>query len=138
MTDGRSTNGPAPDRTLEQRLAALEEANTVRTTRADLKRRLKRDRRILALAIELDTDALGVRPHDLDTMRVYDLLVSAPKIGRVKANRILTVNRISPSKTLGGLSERQRGELLNSIAPVPAPAQPRGTFYPAPMGGRLA
>jgi hypothetical protein len=31
-----------------------------------------------------------------------------PKVGRVKANRVLTSARISPSKTLGGLTERQR------------------------------
>jgi hypothetical protein len=30
----------------------------------------------------------------------------------VKVNKVLSQCRISPSKTLGGLSERQRGELV--------------------------
>jgi hypothetical protein len=34
-----------------------------------------------------------------------------PKVGRVKATKILHSCRVSPSKTFGGLSERQRAEL---------------------------
>ena len=37
-----------------------------------------------------------------------------PKIGPAKANRYLTHYRIAPSKTVGGLSERQRHELTGS------------------------
>jgi hypothetical protein len=33
----------------------------------------------------------------------------------VKVNRILTQCRISPSKTIGGLSERQRSELVSYL-----------------------
>jgi hypothetical protein len=43
---------------------------------------------------------------------VFDLLLAVPKYGRVKVNKILSQCRISPSKTLGGLSERQRRELV--------------------------
>ncbi len=43
---------------------------------------------------------------------MFDLLLAVPKYGRVKVNKILSQCRISPSKTLGGLSERQRGELV--------------------------
>jgi hypothetical protein len=35
-----------------------------------------------------------------------------PKYGRVKVNKILSQCRISPSKTIGGLSHRQRAELV--------------------------
>jgi hypothetical protein len=35
-----------------------------------------------------------------------------PKYGRVKVNKILSICRISPSKTIGGLSQRQRTELV--------------------------
>ena len=42
-------------------------------------------------------------------------LLAVPKYGRVKVNRILTHCRISPSKTIGGLSERQRNELVSYL-----------------------
>ena len=47
------------------------------------------------------------------TAKVYDMLVAVPRLGRVKATRLLTQCRISQSKTVGGLSDRQRGELLD-------------------------
>jgi len=43
---------------------------------------------------------------------VVDLLMATPKCGRVKSARIMEQCRVSPSKTIGGLSERQRAELL--------------------------
>jgi hypothetical protein len=43
---------------------------------------------------------------------VFDLLLAVPKYGRVKVNKILGTCKISPSKTVGGLSERQRRELV--------------------------
>jgi hypothetical protein len=42
-----------------------------------------------------------------------DLLLVVPKIGSVKAARILAHCGIADSKTLAGLTERQRGELIN-------------------------
>jgi hypothetical protein len=39
--------------------------------------------------------------------------LALPKIGSVKAGRILADCGIAHSKTLGGLTERQRTELLN-------------------------
>ena len=44
------------------------------------------------------------------------MLLAVPKYGRVKTNRILNQCRISPSKTIGGLSERQRAELVSLLA----------------------
>lgn len=122
--DQRHNNGPAPARSLTQRLEALEEANTVRTARAELKRRIKREGvQIAVLALELNTEALGLRDHDLDTMKVYDLLVATPKYGRSKANRLLVSENVSPSKTIAGLSDRQRDALVSRIRPA-APAPP--------------
>jgi hypothetical protein len=40
------------------------------------------------------------------------VLMSAPKCGRVKSAKIVEQCRISPSKTVGGLSDRQRRDLL--------------------------
>ena len=86
----------APERSLVQRMDALQRANDIRSRRAQLKRH------------ELLLDP----PDYLQTAKVFDLLLAVPKYGRVKVNKILSHCRISPSKTLGGLSERQRGELV--------------------------
>ncbi|CAN5676190.1 hypothetical protein BH24ACT25_BH24ACT25_01400 [soil metagenome] len=85
---------------------ALQRANDVRTRRAQLKRDLKGGRtQIHGLLLD--------PPEYLQTCKVFDLLLAVPKYGRVKVNRMLTQCRISPSKTIGGLSERQRNELVS-------------------------
>ena len=43
------------------------------------------------------------------------MLLAVPKYGRVKVNKVLQVCRISPSKTIGGLSERQRAEFITML-----------------------
>jgi hypothetical protein len=98
----------APERTDAQRLAALKRANEIRTYRARLKRELKAGRRSI--------DSLLIHPPDeVLTAKLIDLLLAVPKYGRVKVNKILTQTRVSPSKTIGGLSERQRIELVRLI-----------------------
>jgi hypothetical protein len=52
-------------------------------------------------------------PDYVSTAKVFDMLMAVPKFGRVKAARLLNQCRISQSKTVGGLSERQRAELVN-------------------------
>ena len=103
-----SERGPAPERSLTQRMEALKRANDIRTRRASLKRDLKAGR-VHIHGLLLDP------PEYLETAKVFDLLLAVPKYGRVKVNRILTQCRISPSKTVGGLSERQRGELVSFL-----------------------
>src|SRR3954454_11903547 len=96
----------APERRLTQRMEALQRANDIRTRRAQLKRDLKRGRvSIQQLLLE--------PPTYVETAKVFDMLLAVPKYGRVKVNKILQTCRISPSKTIGGLSERQRGELVS-------------------------
>ena len=93
-----------PGRSLDQRLNALSKANEVRAVRAQLKRDLKAGRlSISALLLE--------PPQYLETAKVFDMVLALPKVGRVKATKILNSCRVSPSKTFGGLSERQRTEL---------------------------
>jgi hypothetical protein len=95
----------APERSLVQRMEALQRANDIRSRRAQLKRDLKSGRQpIHELLLE--------PPDYVLTAKVFDLLLAVPKYGRVKVNKVLSQCRISPSKTLGGLSERQRGELV--------------------------
>jgi hypothetical protein len=97
-----------PTRSLVQRMEALEKANGIRTYRAELKRDLKARR-------ENARDLLLDPPEKLETMKVFDILLATPKRGRTKVNQMLTQCRISPSKTIGGLSERQRGELVSML-----------------------
>ena len=56
---------------------------------------------------------LACPPACARTAKVRDLLLALPQIGSVKAGRILARCGIADSKTLAGLSERQRAELLN-------------------------
>jgi hypothetical protein len=94
-----------PERTRDQRMRALEKANDIRTKRAQLKRDLK--------AGKAKVDGLLLDPPDwVLSAKAFDMILAVPKYGRVKANRILSQCRISPSKTIGGLSERQRSELV--------------------------
>jgi hypothetical protein len=98
----------APERSLTQRMDALQRANDIRTRRAQLKRDLKGGRiSIHSLLLE--------PPEYLETAKVFDMLLAVPKYGRVKVNKILQHCRISPSKTIGGLSERQRTELVSLL-----------------------
>ena len=95
----------APERSLDQRMEALRRANEIRTPRAQLKRDLKAGRRSIH-------DLLLEPPEYVETAKVFDMLMAVPKFGRVKAARFLNQCRISQSKTVGGLSERQRAELI--------------------------
>jgi hypothetical protein len=98
----------APERSIVQRMEALNRANEIRTKRAALKRDLKAGRAsIHVLLLE--------PPEYIETMRVFDLLLAAPKYGRVKVKKLLMVCRISPGKTIGGMSERQRAELISVL-----------------------
>ncbi|MHB1570136.1 MAG: integration host factor, actinobacterial type [Solirubrobacteraceae bacterium] len=105
VTESMSKPVAAPERSLVQRMEALQRANDIRSRRAQLKRDLKAGRTSIA-------DLLLDPPDYLLTAKVFDLLLAVPKYGRVKVSKILSLCRISPSKTLGGLSERQRGELV--------------------------
>jgi hypothetical protein len=96
----------APVRSLDQRMEALKRANDIRVRRAQLKKDLKDGR------VQID-DVLLDPPEWVETAKVFDMLMAVPKLGRVKAARLLNSCRISQSKTVGGLSERQRAELVS-------------------------
>jgi S13-like H2TH domain len=104
----KSSSLAAPERSLDQRMEALKRANDIRTARAKLKKDLKASRASIQ-TILLDP------PEYVLTAKVFDMLLAVPKYGRVKTNRILNQCRISPSKTIGGLSERQRAELISQL-----------------------
>jgi hypothetical protein len=95
----------APERSLDQRMDALRRANEIRVRRAQLKKDLKAGHARIQ-------DILREPPDYVSTAKVFDMLVAVPKFGRVKATRFLNQCRISQSKTVGGLSDRQRTELV--------------------------
>ena len=99
---------PVSERTHDQRMKALGRANDIRTRRAQLKRDLK--------AGKTQVHGLLLDPPEwVMTAKVFDMILAVPKYGRVKANKILGQCRISPSKTIGGLSQRQRAELVQML-----------------------
>jgi len=98
----------APPRSLLQRQEALLQANFIRTFRKDLKRDLKAGRAVIL-------DYILSPPQPIETMKLFDLLLATPKLGRVKVNKILLIARVSPSKTIGGLSARQRSEVVSLL-----------------------
>ena len=91
------TQVQAPVRSLDQRMEALKRAQ------------LKKDLKSGSVSIE---QILGEPPEYVSTAKVFDMLMAVPKFGRVKAARLLNQCRISQSKTVGGLSDRQRHELI--------------------------
>ena len=99
------TQATAPVRSLDQRMEALARANDIRVRRAQLKKDLKRGK------VQIE-EILDDPPEYVGTAKVFDMLMAVPKFGRVKAARFLNQCRISQSKTVGGLSDRQRAELI--------------------------
>jgi hypothetical protein len=109
------TGATAPDRLLTQRLDALQRANVVRTERALVKRDLKKGK------LSIHTLLLDP-PACLVTAKVFDVLLAVPSYGRVKASKVLRDCRIAPSKTMGGLSLRQRDDLGRALTGLRRPS----------------
>jgi hypothetical protein len=89
-------------------MEALRRANDVRTERARLKESLRTGR--------VDISEILVEPPEyVHTAKVFDLILAVPKYGRVKTSRVLEKCRVSPSKTVVGLTPRQRRELVEQL-----------------------
>ena len=98
-----------PERSAEQRRDALALANRIRAQRALLKAELKQGRTSIAVV-------LGEPPAYLATARIAKLLAALPGYGPKKVERLLARCQVSPRKTVAGLSERQRRELIRALA----------------------
>jgi len=97
-----------PGRSLDQRLSALQRANEIRLGRSQLKKELAAGRRRIE-------DLLSEPPELAQSAKIYDLLLAVPKLGQVRVSKLLRHCRISEAKTLGGLSDRQRAELIAAL-----------------------
>ncbi|HZK49626.1 MAG TPA: integration host factor, actinobacterial type [Thermoleophilia bacterium] len=108
MTTSPVISAQTPERSHQQRIDALQRANGIRTERARLKQSLKSG------AVHIH-DVLVEPPEYVHTAKVFDLILAVPKYGRVKTSRILERCRVSPSKTVIGLTPRQRRELVEHL-----------------------
>jgi hypothetical protein len=102
--------GTTPARSAEQRLEALQKANTIRVERS----RLKKD---LAAGRAQIVDVLDHPPQFAATERVSVLLLAIPKYGKARVSRLLAKCGISESKRLAGLTDRQRQALIEHFQP---------------------
>lgn len=96
-----------PQLTPEQRAEALKKAAEARKARAELREKLKRGGTDLQQVLkDAETD------ETLAKMKVSALLVSLPKVGKVKAEEIMSQLQIAENRRLRGLGDRQRRALL--------------------------
>jgi hypothetical protein len=95
----------APARSREQRLVALRKANEIRVDRS----RLKKDLAAGRLRI---VDVLSAPPAYASGLKLREVLRALPQHGPWRVGRLLAQCRISESKTVGGLSDRQRAALI--------------------------
>lgn len=96
-------------RDLAQAMHALSLANQVRTTRA----RLKED---VALGKQDAADLLMDPPPIIRTMEVSELLLSVPKVGKVKRAKLMQQCHISSTQTVESLSLMRRRELIQMLS----------------------
>lgn len=92
-----------------QRLAALARANQVRAKRSELKADLRAGRVLLADVLFSDTDWL-------QSMRVSELLLACPRVGKLKAQRAMQAAWLSPTIPLNRTSLKSCKVLLDWLA----------------------
>lgn len=87
-----------------QHMQALELANRVRLARATLKRRVGTGELTAA-------EVIVTCPWEAESMPIMDLLMSQRRWGRTRCRKFLTSIRMSETKTVGSLTDRQRRTL---------------------------
>lgn len=98
-----------------QHLRALERANRVRLARAELKRRVAAGD---ITAAEVVADA----PWEAESMTLAELITSQRRWGSTRCRKFLSAIELSETKTLGSLTERQRGALARALRGAATPA----------------
>jgi hypothetical protein len=99
-----------PSLSPEQRAAALQKAAEARTARAELKERLKMGQLSLGDALaNADTDDV------VGKLKVVTLLESLPRVGKVKARKVMEEIGIAENRRVRGLGAQQRQALLDQL-----------------------
>jgi len=102
--DGLPTTSPGP-----QHLQALQRANRVRLARAELKRRIAEGEVTAA-------EVILTAPWEAASMAISDVLMSQRRWGGTRCRKFLAMFRISETKTIGSLTERQRRALAAQLS----------------------
>ena len=98
----------------EQRSQARHAATEARRRRADVKQSLRAGERSLAEVL--------VQAEDDDVIahaKVYDVLKSLPRVGAVRAARVMDRLDIAPNRRLRGLGRHQVAALVAEFGTVP-------------------
>lgn len=102
---------PLPELDDDARREALNKAAEARKLRAEMKQRLKSG--------EIDLPQVLARADDDEVIaktRVSEVLEAMPKVGRVRARRLMERLDISSSRRLRGLGVNQRERLLAAFS----------------------
>ena len=89
-------------------MEALALANQARREKARVKREIKSGQTRLSLL-------LAEPPCFLEGAEVLELVLAVPKLGRVKASKLLAGIPIPVTKTVGALTDRQRAALIGVL-----------------------
>lgn len=100
-----------PVLTADQRQAALDKAAAARARRAELRERLKDGSLGLTELLDLaGSDDVAART------KVVTVLQSLPRLGKVRANRLMDELGIAATRRVAGLTPKQRDRLLERLA----------------------
>jgi hypothetical protein len=99
-----TATAPAP-----QHMRALEQANRVRLARAELKRQVAEGEITVA-------EVVVTCPWEAESMSIGDLLMSQHRWGRTRCHRFLGTMRMTETKTIGSMTDRQRNELAARLS----------------------
>ncbi len=102
MHDASPTMAPAHDP--PQHMQALQRANEVRLARAELKRKI-------GLGTLTVAEVILTCPWEASSMTIAELLTSQRRWGTARASKFLSGIGMPETKTVGSMTERQRGLL---------------------------
>ncbi len=105
---GAGGSGKRGKRSEDQRLEALRKANEIRACRSQLKKD------VAAGTVKI-ADLLASPPEFAHSERLAVLLLAVPGYGPARVSKLLLKAKISESKRLAGLTERQRTELIRHL-----------------------
>lgn len=95
-----------PSLTPAEKKKALEKAQTMRRARAELRSKLKKG------SVKFADIISGRKDPVVQRMKVSYLLKSLPRVGKVKAEKIMEDVGIDESRRVQGLGKRQKEALL--------------------------
>ena len=104
MHDASTTMAPAPP----QHMQALQRANEVRLARAELKRNIG----LGTLAV---AEVILTCPWEASSMTIAELLTSQRRWGTTRASKFLAGSGMPETKTVGSMTDRQRGLLAAMV-----------------------